>query len=68
MPLDKDVFGVSFGRRDDFYSFPKRNHIESIARLSTAKRLAEGAVLVPELGHVASTRTRRAVDNGPRPP
>ena len=42
MPLDKDVFVVSFGRGDDFYSFPKRNHIESIARLSIAKRLAEG--------------------------
>ena len=28
MPLDKDVFVVSLGRRDVFYSFPKRNQIE----------------------------------------
>jgi hypothetical protein len=25
MPLDKDVFVVALGRRDDFNSFPKQN-------------------------------------------
>jgi hypothetical protein len=48
MPLDKDVFVVSLGRRDDFNSFPKRNRCV-YCKFKAPRRGRQGAVLMPEL-------------------